>query len=308
MNSHKFAYHKKNKWEIKRFIQLIRPKEWVKSILVFVPIFFGGKLFDLHIVIIGLKGGVLFCLLASIMYIINDIKDSDIDILHIKKRYRPIASGDISKSQAFLLLSILIATFLFFLYYFMAWNGWIWLLVYFFMNIAYSFGLKKQPIIDIMIVACGFSLRVIYGSDITDTEYSPWAVFMVYFLALILVIGKRKEELEQYNGKNTRPVLKKYTLPFLDIILALTGCVTIVCYIIYSLEERTEDLYQSDYVHLSVFFVIGGVFRYLQLAFSDTDTQFPTDILYKDRIIQFFIILWILFLFFLKYLGNNIPV
>ena len=159
-----------------------------------------------------------------------------------------------------------------------------------------------------MIVASGFSFRVIYGSDITDIETSPWAVSMAYFLALLLVISKRRSELIQDYGEGSRPVLRTYNRSFLDLVLALTGCIVIVCYIMYTLADRTVMIYGSNYVYVTSFFVIGGIFRYLQLTFSDVDTQSPTDILYKDRIIQIFITFWAITLLFLRYSGNFFPI
>src|SRR6218665_1617337 len=178
---------------MKNIIQLIRPKDWAKNLFLFVPLFFSGAFFDLEKLCQVSIGFICFSLVASCIYIINDYRDIEDDKKHPVKKYRPLASGAVHKTTAiaialiFLLAGFSISWFLRDKFMFV-------LGIYFLLNVAYSFGLKNIPILDIFIISIGFVLRIKGGSVLTYIPLSEWIVIMVFLLALFLAFAKRRDD------------------------------------------------------------------------------------------------------------------
>lgn len=202
--------------KIKAYIQLIRPKHYLKNVLIFLPLVFGGHLFEKDYLVPTLQAFVIFSLVASGIYIVNDLKDRKLDALHPKKKNRPIASGAVGVGSAVVLAGALffIAGLLQYKADFSA-ASTIILVSYVAINIAYSFGLKNVPIVDVLILSLGFVLRVVYGGYAADIEVSKWLYLAVMAFSFYLGLGKRRNEIRTV-GHEARKVNKHYNQDFLD--------------------------------------------------------------------------------------------
>lgn len=290
---------------MKAYIQLIRPKDWAKNMFLFVPIFFAGQFFKTSTLVELLGGFLCFSLVASCIYIINDYRDIEEDRIHPVKKRRPLASGTVKKSTGLLIAIVfLIAGFT------GAWcirDKFLFVLaIYFFLNLAYSFGLKNIPILDIIIIAIGFVLRVKAGAVIALVGLSEWLTIMVFLLALFMAIAKRRDDvlLKLSSGTDMRKAVKGYNLEFINVALALICSVIIVAYFMYTTSPEIEARLETHRLYYTCLFVLAGVFRYLQIIFVQQDSQSPTKILYKDRFIQVSILLWIISFYVLLYVKD----
>lgn len=290
-----------------KYLQLLRVKQWVKNVFVFLPLFFAGKFLDFGMFIQSCVAFLLFSLIASSIYIINDIQDLEADRLHPEKRNRPIASGRISKKTAFIVFGILLAFVVLGLCWFQKYQSLpVWKLaviigVYFVLNLAYSFHLKHVAIIDICIIAVGFVLRVFAGGYSTGLIISKWAILLTFILALVLAVGKRRGELVNVRiAGGTRKSLDGYNEPFVNIMLSITCALAIVCYLMFTVTPEVQNRFGQK-IFYTVFFVIFAFFRYLQQTLVYNKTESPTKVVYKDRYIQATLILWFLSFLLLIY-------
>ncbi len=179
---------------IEALVKLLRVKHWVKNIFLFIPLFFAGQIFNTLLYKDLVLGFFAFSLVASCIYILNDLRDVADDRLHPTKKFRPLAAGSISLSTAYLMIPFLLLMG-FFLAYSISEKFTFVLLIYFLLNLAYTFGLKKISILDIIIVAIGFVLRIKAGAIITYIPLSQWTIVMVFLLALFIAIAKRRDDL-----------------------------------------------------------------------------------------------------------------
>jgi 4-hydroxybenzoate polyprenyltransferase len=283
---------------LKALIQTMRPRQWTKNIFIFASLVFDGKLFQLTDFLRTLAGFGLFCIISSAVYIFNDILDLEADRQHPVKRNRPIASGKLSISMAivagiFLTLATLTAAYL------LAWQFALVLLVYFAMMLVYSKWLKHIPILDVMILAAGFVLRVHAGTTLIVVDrFSPWLYVIMTLLALYLGFGKRRAELtllaENADGNSQpggfRKVLDGYTIPLLDQFINIVSGTTIVAYTLYTFFR--PDAPPNHSLMLTIPFVVFAVFRYLYLIEVMNIGGEPEEILLTDRPFQIALVLW----------------
>jgi len=286
---HEFSSHKKS------IIRLLRPHQYIKNLFIFFPIFFALKITDLDLLFKAFVAFVAFSLVASAIYVLNDYFDIEADKTHPKKRFRPLASGEISKKQARAIMLVLFVLG-FFLMSILSLKATLFLGLYALMNVAYSIKLKHISIVDMLTIAVGFVLRLFVGSAVTGIVLSKWIVIMVFLLALFLALAKRRDDVLIFlkNGTQSREVIKNYNLQFLDTAMSIMGSVVIVTYLLYVTSEDVESRLHSDYLYLTAFFVIIGIMRYLQIAFVFEDSGAPTRVVLKDRFIQVTIIAWII--------------
>lgn len=239
-------------------------------------------------------GFIAFSFIASSIYILNDYRDIEDDRRHPVKSKRPLASGAVAKSSALLIALILI----------IAGFGFAWwirdkfafvLAIYFLINLAYSFGLKAIPILDIILLSIGFVLRIKAGSVIAGIALSEWIVIMVFLLALFMATGKRRDDilLKISSGVDMRKSSKGYNLEFLNVLLALISAVVIVAYFMYTMSPEVTKRLGTYRLYYTCLFVVAGIMRYLQIIYISADSGSPTKILYKDRFIQITLVLWI---------------
>ena len=226
---------------MKNYIKLLRVKHYIKNLLIFLPVFFGGKLLNKHNLNSTLIGFIVFCLVSSLIYIMNDIGDIENDRNHPKKCTRPLASGAISlKSAKILMIILIILIVLIHIIYppIINNNAVIIILIYLIINYMYTKKLKNIPILDITILALGFLLRVMYGSAINTIPVSEWMYLTILTFSFYLGLGKRRNEIVKVNNENeTRNVLKFYTYQFLDKNMHMCLATTLVFYSLWTVSS-----------------------------------------------------------------------
>lgn len=225
------------------YLKLMRPFHWVKNLLIFVPLFFSGQLLNLTKLSQLCLGFIAFSFIASSVYVINDIQDADKDRRHPKKRFRPIASGKISKSHAWVFLCVLVAVSLIIMgvlsYLNAHWLGSFGLpILYLLLNLLYSNGIKNIPLVDVVIIAAGFVIRLLYGGVLTDIKISDALLLTVISASMFLGFGKRRNELRK--GTSTRKVLKAYSMQFLDKIMYVFISLTLVFYSLWAINAKSS--------------------------------------------------------------------
>jgi len=205
-----------------QMIKLLRPHQYIKNLFVFAPLFFTFTFSFEHVVDTFIVF-ILFSLLASSIYILNDYMDIEEDRQHPKKKFRPLASGEVSKNSARILF-VFLAILPLFISFLISTKLFLVLAIYFILNIAYSLGLKHITIIDIFIIASGFVLRLFAGASVIDTQLSMWIIIMTFLLALFLAIAKRRDDVLLANdGKETRKNIDGYNLEFVNAVMVLMG-------------------------------------------------------------------------------------
>lgn len=287
------------------YIKLLRPKDWAKNSFLFLPVFFGGKLFDIPRLEHLLFGFFAFSFVASAIYIINDYRDIEDDKKHPKKKLRPLASGAVQPTAALIIAGILLVAGFGLAYIADPKLRFIFLLgLYFSMNLGYSLGLKNIPILDILIVAMGFSFRVKAGGYISDISVTVWLNLMIFLLALFMAIAKRRDDiiLKMETGLDMRKAVKGYNVEFLNIMLAMFSAIIIMAYLMYCVSPTTfVNLGHNSHIYYTSIFVIAGLMRYLQITLVQNQAGSPTEILYKDRFIQITMLLWVAAFYALLY-------
>ncbi|RBL90580.1 decaprenyl-phosphate phosphoribosyltransferase [Chitinophaga flava] len=289
-----------------KYIKLLRPKHWAKNTFLLIPLFFAGEIFKPEKLLELLLAFMAFSITASSIYIINDYQDIEADRKHPEKCKRPLASGEISKPAALLLFALCILAGAG-LGYLVGLKFLFVLGIYFVMNLLYCFGLKHISILDIIILAIGFVLRVKAGGIAGNIAMSEWLMVMIFLLALFMAIAKRRDDvlIKMQSGQEMRKAAKGYNLDFLNVILSLVSAVIIVCYLMYTMAPETQVRFHTYRLYYTTLFVIGGLLRYLQITYVENNTGSPTKILYKDRFIQLTILLWVLSFYVLIYWPTN---
>lgn len=291
---------------MKHYITLLRPKHWAKNLFLFIPPFFAGKFFDLDKIELLTGGFLAFSFLASSIYIINDYRDIEEDKKHPEKCIRPLASGAVDKKVA-LIISVLLTTLGIVISYLLDSSGKFLFIagIYYLMNLAYSFGLKNISIVDIIIVATGFVLRVKAGAVLAAVNTTEWFIIMTFLLALFLAIAKRRDDvlLKMSTGTDMRKSMKGYSLEFLNTLLGLFCAILIVSYVNYTV-SRDANANFGHRLFYTALFVVAAMMRYLQITFIHNKAGSPTDVLYKDRFIQITLLLWAASFFVILYLRD----
>lgn len=272
---------------------LIRPEHWVKNLFLFIPAFFAARLSETVVLLHTMLGFVSFSLIASAVYVLNDIADAAHDRNHPDKRTRPLASGDITRRQGIFILIALMGCGTALAAY-LGRGMLIFSLLYFTINIFYSFSLKHIAIIDISLIGVGFLLRVFAGGAVAGVEVSQWLIVLTFLLAMILGLAKRRGEyLVETKGHTFRKALEGYNLPFLDVSMVVCSTVAIVAYLMYCFSPEVTDRIGSNSIFYTAFFVILGVLRYLQLTLVYNKTESPTRALLRDAFLQIVLLGWI---------------
>lgn len=287
----------------KNLLRLIRVKHWIKNTFIFLPIFFAGKInliFSDNLMFLFFS----FCLASSAVYVLNDIFDVEKDRMHPLKRERPIASGFFSIKAGYLIfivLTILLLTFLIFIK-----ESFVYVLLYFGLNILYSFKLKHISIVDVSCISIGFVLRVLAGGFQAEVYVSHWMIIMIFLLTISIAFAKRRDDLDLGIEKETlRKSLSGYTFQFLDVAKSISFSITLISYVLYSISPEVIARIGSDKLYITSLFVFLGIMRYLQISIIDKNSGSPVQVLMKDRFIQVTILLWGLTFFYIIY-GKSI--
>lgn len=288
-------------------IKLIRPKQWIKNFFVFAPLLFSKHVFHPEYLIPSVAAFIIFSLASSAVYIINDIMDVESDRVHPKKKYRPIASGEISIKQSLVFLVILtgiiIASLLFQRPVFA-----VVIVLYFLTNLLYSVKVKSVVLLDVFFISFGFMLRVLGGAAAIGVPVSTWMVLTTIFISLFLAISKRRGELSQSvnpeNIEKQRKVLKEYSVEFADQLNTIAAAGTIISYALYTVSERTVIIFGTDKLIYTTPFVIYGIFRYMYLMHQRNMGESPTSIVTKDLPIILDVIGWFVISILIIYRAN----
>lgn len=270
----------------------MRPRQWTKNVFVFVPLFFDRKLTDPQSVLRTLGAFVLLCLMSSAVYLMNDLVDMEKDRQHPVKKDRPLPSGELSPIVAAIAAFVLAALSLVGGYYLSPELALI-LLIYLVLQVAYTAWLKNVVLVDVLVVASGFILRIAAGVAVIDVErFSPWLYVFGGFLALFLVIGKRRHELVLLgeNGANHRSILSEYNIDLIDRMLGIVTTGAVVAYSLYTF--LAEGLPANHAMMLTIPFVLYAIFRWLYLIHVRHEGGAPEDIVLRDRPLQLSIALW----------------
>lgn len=290
---------------MKNLIRLIRPHQWVKNLVVLLPVFFGGALLHIESVYAGLVTALCFSFAASSIYCLNDIVDVKDDRQHPVKCHRPMASGAISITQGYTLMFLMFV--LSMLSTFLLCQSQLEtasvILFYWLLNIAYCLKLKQYAIIDVCVVSFGFVLRILAGGYATGIHLSKWIVLMTFLLMLFLSFAKRRDDVVRMNetGHAPRQNTIRYNLTFINQAITITSSVTLVCYIMYTVSPETIQNFHTDYLYLTSVFVLVGLLRYIQIAVVDKRSGDPTKVMLHDRFMQFVVLAFGLAFLFIIY-------
>jgi decaprenyl-phosphate phosphoribosyltransferase len=265
-------------------LKLMRPVQWVKNGFVLAPLIFTGLFTNMSAVSNAFQAMLLFCLASSAVYIINDYRDIESDRNHaMKSQTRPLAAGLVTVRQAFALLAVILAV--------LACGVWLQPAVmgviacYMILNVAYSFVLKHQPVLDIFTIAIGFVLRVYAGAVALDVVLSNWMFVTTLCLALYLAALKRRQELVQA-GAGGRKVLEYYTVPLIDRYAQMSATGALLFYTLFVMTARPE-------LTLTIPLVIYGFFRYWFVVETVKDSESPVDALLHDWQLLFTLAIWV---------------
>lgn len=280
---------------MKAIVRLLRPKQWTKNIFVFAALVFSKQLVHADSVLLSLRAFLAFSCTASFIYVVNDIADRERDRLHPRKRFRPIASGEISIGTANVIAAVMLVLTAVFV------SGLdvrfvMCLAFYLVMNLAYSFYLKDVVLIDVFVIAIGFMLRVIGGALVLNVARSSWLILTTMFLSLFLGFAKRRGELVALGSDSvllkeggvpplshhTRKVLEHYSVEFVEQMTTICAAGFVFSYALYTVSERTVTMFGTENLIFTTPFVLYGVFRYLYLLHKKHLGESPTDVVLSD--------------------------
>lgn len=275
-------------------IKLLRPQQWVKNAFLIAPLIFSKHLFNSGYLETTFLALVVFSLVSSSVYIINDIADREADRRHPIKKDRPIASGTISIPEAIVVLVVVFAIIVF------VGRGLnaafhMTVLIYFLLNFAYSFGLKKVILVDVFVIAAGFMLRVLAGAYAIAVLISPWLVLCTLFVSVFLAISKRRGELllmTHTDGYSGRVVLQEYDLGLIDQLMTIAAAGMAISYALYTVAERTVTIFGTDNLIFTTVFVLFGIFRYLFLIRKTEIDDNPAHLLIMDLAMVVNVVAW----------------
>ena len=278
---------------IKPLFKTMRPLQWPKNAFVLAPLVFGGNLFEPSVVGRALVALAAFCCASSAVYLFNDIRDREADRQHPLKKHRPLAAGTLSVPVAAAASLLLVALA----------GGASWILgpgflailgIYLAINLGYTLGLKNVVILDVLIVSAGFVLRVLAGGAATSVTISRWLVLCTTFVALFLVISKRRHEIVLLAGdaSKQREVLLQYSPQFLDQMINVVTASAVVCYSLYAVSPETLEKYNTANLIYTLPMVLFGIFRYLFLIYQTDNKRNPTESMLGDAPFLINLLVW----------------
>ena len=284
-------------------VESLRPQQWVKNGFVFAALIFSRSITDWHRNARVATGAILFCLISSAVYLLNDILDASEDRKHPLKRLRPLASGRLGLGTASLAAMALALVSL----------GGAWILdhtffiivaAYGLINVLYSWGLKRVVLLDVFVVGAGFVLRVVSGGVIIHVEISPWLIVCTTLLALFLALSKRRHELVVLGREagNHRAILSCYSPYFLDQLIGIVTASTLMSYALYTLSNDVRVKFPGKRLELTIPFVLFGIFRYLYLMHQNEEGGNPTRLFLTDPILLSVVLFWAASVIFIIYL------
>ena len=286
---------------MKQYLKLMRVHHYIKNLLVFAALGCSGQLLRSDRLVSGIIAFIAFCMMSSFIYVLNDIRDREKDRKHPTKCRRPIAAGTVSVENARKLAGFLLAIAL-------ICNGLVYhpvstllLALYLILNMAYSFGLKNYPLVDISILVSGFLIRMVYGAVLTGITISNWLYLTVIALSFYFALGKRRNEQQSLRDGETRQVLKAYPISFLDKSMGMCMTLANVFYALWSMDEKTRSLYHTDYLIFTVPIVLLITLKYSLNVESQGDGD-PVEVLLHDKALLLLSGLYLAAMFLILYL------
>lgn len=275
-------------------IKSMRPKQWVKNLLVFSALVFSENLFVGTKLFSTIIAFICFCFVSGAVYIINDIIDRENDRTHPQKRFRPIASGELKVFPAVVAAVVAVILGIGIGFYLDLRFGLV-VVFYVLLQLSYSLILKKMVVLDVMVVAAGFALRAIAGSYVIAVQISPWLFVCAILLALFLGLAKRRHELLflEGGGISHRSVLGKYSETLLDQMIAVATSSTVISYCLYTISSETVHKFGTHNLILTVPFVLYGIYRYLYLVYRREEGGAPEKVLFTDIPLIIDVALWL---------------
>ena len=282
-------------------VQLVRPPQWSKNVVVFAAVLFSPAkvvLQNPEVLFVVLQGFLAFCLLSSGVYAFNDLFDLAADRNHPRKKHRPLASGKVSPTTAWIVAIACAGVGLYWAFALNSYFGWI-AAAYLGTNFGYTVGLKQVVILDVLLLSAGFVYRAVAGVALirpflTDVYLSYWLVLCAFFLSLFLALAKRRHEVAILGDAAVthRASLANYSLTFIDQMLATLAGATIVAYSLYTISDETVAHYGTRNLFWTLPFVVYGLFRYLYLIYHRSEGGDPSSLLVRDRATLITVVLW----------------
>ncbi len=270
------------------WLAALRPRQWTKNLLVFAAVIFADKLGDPHRLFEAAVAFVAYCAASSAAYLVNDVRDAELDRAHPVKRHRPVASGLVGARSALVVAGVLAIVALALAAALGPWSVLV-LGVFAALQVAYSLGLKHVVLIDVMTIAGLFVVRAVAGAVAVRVPISPWLLLCTGLLALFLALAKRRGELVLVGASQTpgRPVLEGYSLALVDQLVSIVAASTVIAYALYTFTARPGERMMA-----TIPFVLFGVFRYLLLIHREDVGEEPEHVLLSDRPILVCVALW----------------
>jgi 4-hydroxybenzoate polyprenyltransferase len=274
-------------------MESLRPAQWVKNGFVFAALIFSRNLLAWDRTLRVALAALLFCLMASAVYLLNDVLDAPEDRQHPVKRLRPLASGRLSERAAWMAATLLAVAAIA--------GSWMLdlrflavLAIYGGLSALYSLYLKHVVLLDVFVIAAGFVCRVVGGGLVIHVEISSWLIVCTTLLALFLALTKRRHELVLLgnNASNHRSSLAHYSPYFLDQLIGIVTASTLMSYALYTLSEDAVTKFPGKRLELTIPFVLFGIFRYLYLVHQGSKGGNPTRLLLTDRVLLAVVLLW----------------
>ncbi len=286
---------------MKHYLKLMRVHHYIKNCLVFAALACSGQLFNPQKLTSGILAFIAFCMISSVVYIINDIRDKEKDRKHPTKCKRPIAAGTVSVRNAWILAVALFAVAMLCNYLTYHLSSTLLLALYLILNLAYSFGLKNVPIVDVSILVAGFLIRIMYGAFVTEIAISNWLYLTVIALSFYFALGKRRNELKRIGDGETRKVLKAYPINFLDKNMGMCLTLANVFYALWSMDEKTMSFYNNSYLIFTVPIVLLITLKYSLDVEGESDGD-PVEVLLHDKTLIALCALYLAAMFAILYL------
>lgn len=271
----------------------LRPAQWTKNLIVFAALIFGQRLLDGEAVVRALVAFLAFCALSGVVYVVNDVVDREADRQHPLKRLRPIAAGALPVPVALGGAAVLVVV---------ALVASLWLgvafaahaVAYVALQLAYSLGLKRQVILDVLSIALGFVIRASAGGAAIDVPISQWLLVCTILLALFLALAKRRHEITLLGEEAARhrAILGEYTPYLVDQMIAVVAASTLMGYAVYTVSSDTVERFGTPWLGLTLPFPLYGIFRYLYLVHRRSQGGSPTELLLADRPLLLCVALW----------------
>lgn len=294
MYAEELSENVKTRSRFKATLVSLRPLQWIKNGFILIPLLFAQEIFNPQSLASIFQAVIVFCLLSSGVYLINDLIDLEADRRHPEKSKRPLAAGELSPNTAVLIALVLVIASL----------GWSVLIstrlliigaVYFGIQLLYSYRLKEVVILDIFCISSGFLLRVLAGAAAIDVRVSDWLIVCTILISMLLAMGKRRHELialGEGNAKFHRKVLSKYSPYLLDQMIGVITGSTILSYMLYCISADTIEKFETDHLIYTSPFVLFGIFRYLYLIHQKKTGGAPEKLLVSDKQLLLSVVLW----------------